>query len=208
MKRHTKITADSYNKTVKDYEKFTKNLYPKNEINYVCKLLKRGSSILDLGCGTGRDSCFFASKGFKVTGIDVSKKMIAYAKNKCKKPNFKIMDIQNIQLKEESFDLVWANASLLHAKKKDFPKILGNIRKIMKKNGIFFLKVKKGAGEKLLPDKRYNGVVKFWSFFSKKEIEDFLKSAEFKIIKSYVEKKNNSYFTNSWINIFSEKSNQ
>ena len=35
-------------------------------------LVPRGGRILDLGCGEGRDSVYFASYGFAVTGLEVS----------------------------------------------------------------------------------------------------------------------------------------
>src|SRR5512141_1074707 len=35
-------------------------------------LVPRGGRILDLGCGEGRDSVYFASHGFDVTGLEVS----------------------------------------------------------------------------------------------------------------------------------------
>lgn len=47
------------------------------------------SKILDLGCGTGEDALFLASKGFIVTGIDISEKMISIAKSKTLKKNMK-----------------------------------------------------------------------------------------------------------------------
>ncbi|MBI3030151.1 MAG: methyltransferase domain-containing protein, partial [Candidatus Rokubacteria bacterium] len=38
----------------------------------VSDLLPPGARVLDLGCGEGRDSVFFASRGFEVTGVEVS----------------------------------------------------------------------------------------------------------------------------------------
>ena len=45
-------------------------------VNKVCVTLKPGSKILDLGCGTGYLSREFLSKGYNVTGLDLSKEMI------------------------------------------------------------------------------------------------------------------------------------
>ena len=38
-----------------------------------CQLLPKGASVLDAGSGSGRDSLFFAQKGFQVTAIDASR---------------------------------------------------------------------------------------------------------------------------------------
>ena len=55
------------------------------ECGYVDRLIRRFSpgaaSLLDMGCGTGRYSSLFAERGYAVTGIDLSEKMIAHARN-------------------------------------------------------------------------------------------------------------------------------
>ena len=37
---------------------------------------KKFKTLIDIGCGNGRDSFFFASKGYKVTSVDISKEVI------------------------------------------------------------------------------------------------------------------------------------
>lgn len=84
--------------------------------------------------------------------------------------------------------------------------VLNEVFRILKKGGILYVSVKQGEGEILKPDTRYNNVEKFWSFFQKKEIEDELKKANFKILESYyIEGKRNPYITNPWIHIFCKK---
>ena len=48
-----------------------------------CK--KRPMTILDVGCGTGSHSLLFSERGYSVTGIDISKRMIELAKRKASK---------------------------------------------------------------------------------------------------------------------------
>jgi SAM-dependent methyltransferase len=66
--------------------------------------------VLDLGCGPGFYALMFGSKGFNVTGIDYSDKMIEEAKRNASdrgvEATFLVMDAQNLDLPDSSFDLV------------------------------------------------------------------------------------------------------
>jgi SAM-dependent methyltransferase len=68
---------------------YDENDYTKNTVAEVDFLLeelslKKGASILDVGCGTGRHAIELARRGYAVTGIDVSAKMLAKAAEKAK----------------------------------------------------------------------------------------------------------------------------
>jgi SAM-dependent methyltransferase len=45
----------------------------------VSALLPPGARVLDLGCGEGRDSVFFAERGFDVTGVDIARSGLSKA---------------------------------------------------------------------------------------------------------------------------------
>lgn len=205
MRKHTKITIESYDKTVDSYTANVEKLHPKKESKIFLYLIDKKSLILDLCCGSGRDSKIFANKGFKVVGIDLSKNMIEAAKNFVKNANFRVMDMMKLNFKNNLFDAIWANAAFCHISKKDIPKAIREIYGVLKKNGIFYLSLKEGKGELLETDKRYGGVKKFWSFFQKKEIEKILKKTGFEIIKSYVKNTKDPYATHPWISIFCKK---
>ncbi len=64
---------------------YMKNVFTKNtkaEVDFLIEELNlaNGSSILDIGCGTGRHSIELARRGYQVTGIDISSGMLAEAK--------------------------------------------------------------------------------------------------------------------------------
>lgn len=168
-------------------------------------MMPEKARILDLGCGPGRDAKIFADKGYTVMGIDLSEKMIAAARTMVKNAKFEVMDVAKLKFKDGSFDGVWANASPMHMPKADATKALKEAYRVLKKGGVFYLCVKEGSGQALLPDERYGGVEKFWSFYSKEYIEKAVENTGFAIIESYVTEKRNPYATHPWISVFARK---
>ena len=79
--------------------------------------LKPKSSILDIGCGAGNKANYLSNKGFKVTGIDFSKKIIELAKEQVPQVNFYTKDIKQPLNMEEQFEGIFLQAVLLHIPK-------------------------------------------------------------------------------------------
>tara|TARA_Y100000034_G_scaffold88576_1_gene106338 strand:- start:3532 stop:4221 length:690 start_codon:yes stop_codon:yes gene_type:complete len=109
-------------------------------INSLGKL--KGKKILDLGCGTGRNSIKIARKGAKVIGIDFSKDMLKIAKNKAEKLNLDIkFDEQNflkkIKFKSKTFDGIICNLVFGHIKN-TLP-IIKEMKRVLKNNGIIVI---------------------------------------------------------------------
>jgi len=199
-------TIDSYDKTVGDYIKNADGLHPVKEAKRFLSYLDKHALILDLGCGPGRDAIIFTQKGFRVVGIDLSKKMIERAKTRFKSAEFKVMDVRKLKFSDGHFDGVWASAIFLHVPKKDVPATLKEAHRVLKKNGVFYVSAKEGSGEILKPDKRYPGdIKKFWSFFQEEELVNELKKAGFGVLDSYTEKQDNPYAKTRFINILCRK---
>jgi 2-polyprenyl-3-methyl-5-hydroxy-6-metoxy-1,4-benzoquinol methylase len=71
-------------------ETFTRNTV--KEIDFILEelKLKPSSSILDIGCGTGRHSIELAKRGYKVAGVDISSGMLAEADKAAKTVGVKV----------------------------------------------------------------------------------------------------------------------
>jgi len=70
----------------------------------------RGPTVLDVGCGTGDNAIYLVSRGFDVTGVDVSAKAIGIAKQKAREAKvdvkFITLDALNIWTLAKKFDTI------------------------------------------------------------------------------------------------------
>ena len=89
------------------------------------KYLKTGCRIMDLGCGSGRDSKYFTDKGYKVIAVDPSPTMCAKTKEFTGVTTY-IQKAEELDFENE-FDAVWACASLLHVARSNQTIVLQNI---------------------------------------------------------------------------------
>jgi len=68
--------------------------------------------LLDVGCGTGHWSGFFADMGYRVTGVDISTEMIEVARAAVPSGSFQVADAHRLPFKDASFDVVASMATL------------------------------------------------------------------------------------------------
>jgi SAM-dependent methyltransferase len=205
MKPKSKITIESYNKTAEEYYKIVTSFEILPELEKFINLIPKKGNILDLGCGPGHHSRVFVDNGFNVEGIDLSTEMIAIAKKEVTGANFKVVDILDLNLKKESFDGIWASASLLHVPKKNLKSVLKQLKSALTIEGVLYISLKKGEGSEVLKDNRYGGVDKYYVYYQLEEIEKILASIDFKVIKKEQKEKRDFYDTNPWIHVFAQK---
>ncbi len=157
--------------------------------------------ILDAGCGTGRDTDVFSEEGYTAYGIDFSPKMIKEAK-KHYKGKFLVRDILNTKFKDEKFDGIWANASLIHMPKDKLVLALREFFRILKPNGFLFFNVMKGSKDMIEIEKKnfYEGKLPI-SFYEKDEISELVSNNGFHVVKTYVETDD----THEWIDLLCRK---
>ena len=151
---------------------------------------KDNVTLLDLGCGDGKDSFFFLSKGYQVTAIDFSIKALKILKEEQRNhPNAKLkilsQDIKNINLPENKFDVVYSDVSLHFFTDKSLTNIFKKINNILKPGGLLFIRVKSkndglyGKG-KAIEDDMFMFQGKVRHFFSKNYMKN--KLSDFEIV--------------------------
>jgi SAM-dependent methyltransferase len=112
------------------------------------------SRILDLGCGAGRDLAYFGRAGYRVIGLDYSFNLLKIARADSNQ-RVVLGDLAMLPFATESFDAVWAVASLLHVPRQRIRVVARDIRKILKQSGVFVASVKRGTGERVDERGRY-----------------------------------------------------
>ena len=120
-------TIDFYQTHAKDFFSQTINVDMQNVYQPFLERLPNGKqTILDVGCGSGRDSIFFADQGFDVTAIDGSQNLIDLAKQTDNRINWQCLTFDKIanQNWQNRFTGIWACASLLHVPFEELPQIL------------------------------------------------------------------------------------
>lgn len=151
------------------------------------KLIKINNlkTLLDLGCGDGRDSIYFFNKGLQVTAIDFSESGIRRLKARQNRINCILKDIRNINFTENSFDAIYTHLALHYFDDKTTSKVFNNLHKILKRGGLMFVKCKStddalfGKGEKVGDNMYKEGHTRH--FFTKEYMIEQLR--RFKIIK-------------------------
>ena len=205
MDDYKKITIENYDKVADEFAQRVESLHNKSQSDVFIGLIPKGCSILDLGCGSGRDAKIFADSGYKVTGVDLSTKMIDNCQKRKINANFHVMDITSLKFEDETYDAIWANASFIHLSKKEIKKGLDEANRVLKRSGIVYISVKEGKTEGIEKDRRYSKLKKFVSYYSKEEIEKYLLDSGFAIIRSDIEIKDDNYANHPWINVFCRK---
>ncbi|MDB4634115.1 class I SAM-dependent methyltransferase [Rubripirellula sp.] len=115
--------------------------------------LPEGGSILDAGCGSGRDTKNFLDAGYSVTSIDASSEMVA-ATTRLSGQAAKKMQLQKIEFQEE-FDGIWACASLLHVPLVEMEDVIVRLACALRPDGLCYLSFKEGQGERFQGDRLF-----------------------------------------------------
>ena len=110
--------------------------------------------ILDVGCGSGRDSLYFIKSGYDVTSIDASEEMVKLSSALTGQSTIHLR-IEDIDY-QNKFNGIWACASLLHIENILTEKVLISLGNALKKNGVLYASYKYGANTSILEGRYYN----------------------------------------------------
>jgi SAM-dependent methyltransferase len=111
-------------------------------------------SILDFGCGPGRDLKVFSELGHVAVGLEGATRFAAMARNYSGCEVWE-QDFLELDLPESRFDGVFANAALFHVPSQALAGVLGKLRLSLKPGGVLFSSNPRGRNQEGWNDGRY-----------------------------------------------------
>jgi len=171
-------TLEYYDQNAEQFFKTTADVDFTGTQDRFLRYLEPGSRILDLGCGSGRDTRYFLEKGYQVDATDGSAEICRLASEYTgilvRQMLFNELDA------EEEYDGIWACASILHLPEEELRDAMHRIGTALKKGGIFYTSFKYGdfAGER-------NG--RYFRDFTEESFREFLKDFyEFRMTDQWI----------------------
>lgn len=133
-------TIDYYNLNAENFIESTQNVDMHQAQDRFLRLLDENASILDLGCGSGRDTRYFLDKGYQVTATDGSAELCKLASA------FTGIEVKEMLFQElddmGAYDGIWACSSILHLPKIELLPVICKMCMALKDNGVIYTSFK------------------------------------------------------------------
>ena len=155
-------TLQFYNNNAERYAAQTKYIDVSDLYTDFEECLCPGDRILDLGCGSGRDSKYFLERGYDVVPVDGSAEMCRVASEYLGIPVQQKL-FSEIEYREE-FDGIWACASLLHVPKVQIRDVMEKVSRALKEQGVLYASFKYGDDERVVDGR-------FFSFYNETDLD-------------------------------------
>lgn len=183
---HTERTIETYDQIARDYHVIATpehRAWLEDSMREFHVRLS-GDAVLVTGCGEGRDSRFLQSLGARVVSFDLSEGMLSLARSSDPAGTYRRLDLRDTRKIKEKFDGIWACACLYHLTKPEFRDCLRALHHILNPNGLLFLNLKLGVGERFIDIPRDGypggdaakeklGGSRFYAFYSREELSGY-----------------------------------
>ena len=147
LKNVTDVTLEHYNKRAEDFWEGTRGHDVSQNTATLLQYLEGRPpfAILDFGCGPGRDLRTFSELGHIAVGLEGSARFAAMAREQ----GYEVweQDFLKLELPDNRFDGVFANASLFHVPSQELPRVLRELHATLKPGGVLFSSNPRGNNE-------------------------------------------------------------
>ncbi len=148
LDRIVALTLEHYEQRAEDFRAGTRDHDVSQNIDALLRHIEGEPplTILDFGCGPGRDLRAFAALGHIAIGLDGAARFAAMARADSGCEVWE-QDFLSLDLPEARFDGVFANAALFHVPGQELPRVLRQLRATLKPGGVLFSSNPRGGNE-------------------------------------------------------------
>ncbi len=150
------VTLSHYNQRAEDFWRGTRDHDVGQNIAALLQYIESSPpfTILDFGCGPGRDLKAFVERGHVAVGLEGAPEFAAMARAHSGCEVWQ-QDFLALDLPDQHFDGVFANASLFHVPAQELPRVLGQLHATLKPGGVLFASNPRGNNEEGWNGERY-----------------------------------------------------
>jgi SAM-dependent methyltransferase len=156
LQQITATTVGHYDSVADDFREGTRDHDVSQNIDALLRHISGAAplSILDFGCGPGRDLQTFTHMGHTAVGLDGSEKFAQMAREDsgCEVWH---QDFLKLELPAERFDGIFANAVLFHIPRQELPRVLKQLHATLKPGGVLFSSNPRGENQEGWNGPRY-----------------------------------------------------
>ena len=142
------VTLAHYEKRAEEFRAGTLDHDVSQNIASLLRYVERKPplTILDFGCGPGRDLKTFVGMGHSAIGLEGVASFVAMARANTGCEVWQ-QDFLKLDLPKDRFDAIFANAALFHVPSQELPRVLRQLHATLKPNGVLFSSNPRGANE-------------------------------------------------------------
>ena len=190
-------TSNYYNQHAQAFFENTYQVEMESLYTPFLRYLPEQALILDLGCGSGRDTLAFKKKGYQVEAIDYSIELVEKAR-----------ELTGIEVRQQSFyelnevakyDGIWACASLLHCERDRLTEVLARIFKALKPNSVCYMSFKYGDTDREKEGRSFTDLNEQQAYDLLKQIDQAL------LLQQWITVDKRPDSTEEWLNILIRK---
>jgi SAM-dependent methyltransferase len=180
------VVEQGYDRIAERYLEWTHDSRAGERARYTSVLLNglpAGAEVLDLGCGAGVPTTQALARRFRVTGVDISARQIALARQDVPEARFIQADIAQLGFAPASFDAVSAFYAIIHVPRQEQAKLLRDIASWLRPGGLLVAtmgarSMKADYGEDFL------GAPMYWSSFDSETNRRLVEEAGLHVISA------------------------
>ena len=172
-------TIKYYDDHAEEFAVFASSASMERDYEHFLKYVPEGGSIVDMGCGSGRDLKHFREAGYSASGVDASEGMCKVAREHSGCP---VICCDALSWNAESkIDAIWANGSLLHLHTDEIIDFIKTKSSFLKIGGILYFSMKAGIPEGFDEKGRY------FTPFSESIVDSVLADGKLEVAERWTE---------------------